>query len=494
MTEHETAVKVKINSIQEYIFMSNKLKENIGASQITDKEVFHVTMNEILEIDFTGKYKPGDIGGGGAIVLFDNATIAKDFIKEFSKEILLKYPGLKTSFAVIPDFEYSKHKYLLDDLLSDNKSMHHVNTTIQKHGISADCPWSNESAEEWRAIEKQHLSKVAISKIEMVEKSLERYKPILDKNSNYLLTDEVDKLGQNKEAGYIAVVHVDGNGMGDKIDEIESLEKLSERSNDIREARDKAMEGIINDLIDLLDNGKVLKEIKLHEKGDKYYLPVRPILSGGDDITFVCEGRLGMFLAEKFVEYISEMGQSKLMNGACAGVAIVKTKFPFYKAYQLAEELCKEAKEKCRGTQKSYLSYYYSATTFSGSLEKLRERTHKLSKDKDMYFGPYNIYEPNDPHSIHKLKAGIKYLMYGGVDDKGEKLKFPKNKVMRLREVIAESISSQKLFLKELSEADIKLPGHDEKPDKTTELWTKEKRTPYFDQIELMDFYLEGLL
>lgn len=494
-------VAVKINSIQEYIFHSNKLKENIGASQITDHEVFHVIMENILTGNFQYNSTIVDKGGGGALVRFDNEEIASKFVKKFSLALLLNYPGLKTSFAVKDDFDFMSHKKELYDELADSKSRHPVNTSIQKHGITADCPLSNESAEQ--LFEGQYISNASFSRINAASKSLKNYTDTLDKPPKYSLTTEIEQLGQNEEASYIAVVHIDGNGMGSRFAKINSEEELSKSSKLVKNAAVGAMNSVIKDLIDLLEKGDGLKELSLKKDKDseKVFLPVRPILAGGDDITFVCEGRLGMYLAEKFIYYFTENGKSDLMDGACAGVAIVKTKFPFYKAYELAEELCKEAKELCRkdegepDVKKSYISYYYSATTFSGSLEQLRERTHQIDSNHFAYSGPYNVFDDSED-SIKKLKTGIKHF--------NNDEKFPKNKVMRLREVIAESEPAQKLFLKELQEAEKQLP------DGGKVIWNakistyiladgeikekKEYQTPYFDQIELMDFYPNDLL
>ena len=494
MTALKYAVKVKINSIQDYIFLSNKLKENIGASQITDKEVFRETMEkEILSNWKLGGFKIGDIGGGGALVLFENEAGVKSFIKVFSATLLLKFPGLKTSFAIMNDFDFQSHKKLLDEQLTENKNKFHVNTTIPKHGITADCPWSNESAEEWSKEEENFLSKVTTSKIKYVSKSLLEYQSKIPKNLDFTLTNDIEKLGQNKEAGYIAVVHVDGNGMGNKINKIESLELLGKRSEDITTARETALENTFMDLIDVYNNGK-LNDLDLQKLNGKIILPIRPLIGGGDDITFVCEGRLGIYLAEKFVGYFSK-NNSDLMDGACAGVAIVKTKFPFYKAYQLAEQLCKEAKKKSRGTNNSYLSYYYSATTFSGNIEQLRARTHELPDGKNLYNGPYNIFEHEDADSLQNLKKGIYDLVFSNkTAPDSKKSAFPKNKAMLLREVLVENESTQALFVKELAEAKLNLPGNNDIPSNTTKLWNTDNKTPFFDQIELMDFYPEALI
>ena len=75
--------------------------------------------------------------------------------------------------------------------------------------------------------------------------------------------------------------------------------------------------------------------------------PVRKIILAGDDVCFVTEGRIGLEAARIFIEQLKckkndcdQMGYT-----ACAGVAIVHKKYPFYKAYELSEIICSNAKK-----------------------------------------------------------------------------------------------------------------------------------------------------
>ncbi len=102
-----TAVLIDTPSIQNYIFSSNRLKVNIGASHIV-KTIFEEPLINALNTIGTGKnewrnnpdkifihnnidtkWEIGYIGGGNALVFFQNSTDAKNFIKNFSKEILI---------------------------------------------------------------------------------------------------------------------------------------------------------------------------------------------------------------------------------------------------------------------------------------------------------------------------------------------------------------------------------------------------------------------
>lgn len=56
-------------------------------------------------------------------------------------------------------------------------------------------------------------------------------------------------------------------------------------------------------------------------------LPIRPIILGGDDITFVCPGRVGLQYAARLMDLLSEDPADRFT--CCAGVAIVPAKYPF---------------------------------------------------------------------------------------------------------------------------------------------------------------------
>ena len=120
-----------------------------------------------------------------------------------------------------------------------------------------------------------------------------------------------------------------------------------------------------------------------------------------------------------------------------------------------------------------------------------------MAQSGKLYFGPYKLYKPEDTHSIEKLKKGIR-LFKGktscvNLQNESTNIKWPRNKVMRMREIIADTASAQKLFEKEMKELGLSFPNN-----KDT-IWDKvgtatELKTEMFDQIELMDFYLDNLL
>ncbi|MDP2692019.1 MAG: hypothetical protein Q8O88_00080 [bacterium] len=506
MTKSKFAVLIEAMSIQQYVFSSNKLRENIGASYIVEKLLYgkNGLMDKILKEMYGHNFdielwknsvihenldcEIGYVGGGNTLVFFSDELNAIAFIKRFSRDCILNFPSLRITFGVKGGFNNSDYKNEFQKLLQnlkERKAQSIPIVSIPKHGITADCPWSNDTAEVFEDIIKKYISHASKSKIQAAKEAQNNQeKTFKSLNGKYCLTDEIDFLGQNKESSYIAVVHIDGNGMGKIFSRINGISDLRMKSKAVSLKAHNAMEMLIGHIIFIKEN-KLLDGLNFKSDGNnRTILPIRPILVGGDDVTFICEGRLGLYLAEKFIEIFYDKTerdnknniQEKLMDGACAGVAIVKSHFPFYKAVKLAEELCSEAKKISRSDGGSSISYYYSATTFSGSLDELRKKTHE-AQSGNMYYGPYKLFDENDTHSIENLKNGIKHFNIG----------WPKNKVMQLREIIADSGSAQKLFEKEISEIGLELPNSQ------TSIWAN-SHTAFFDQIELMDFYIDTLL
>ena len=111
------------------------------------------------------------------------------------------------------------------------------------------------------------------------------------------------------------------------------------------------------------------------------FLPIRPILLGGDDMTFVCDGRIAMDLAATALaefEKITALDQIGSVR-ACAGVALVKTHTPFARAYKLSESLCISAKHLLKEeewTDRSALDWHIGLSSPSEPLNALRQRQY----------------------------------------------------------------------------------------------------------------------
>jgi len=517
--QKRVGVLIDTVSIQRYIFSTNNLKENVGASHLVKKiyedfleevvkELFADSINidewrqnpEIIKIlDDSTPFEVGYIGGGNALLFFREEDKAREFIKKWSLKLLIKSPGIIPAFAV-GEIDFGNFSNSLQNLfktLLKNKTEFLPEVIIKRHGITAECPNTGYSAEVWCDQEGEFISSVSYAKINAAKDALnelinkDEIKRLL--KDSYTFTFKIDKLGQREnEDSHIAIVHIDGNDMGDRIRRIDNLVDLRKFSKSLKEATEKAFNEILKKIIERIENGDLEKVgiyLQREEDGHRTILPLRPIIIGGDDITFVSEGRLGIWLAKIFLE---EFQRQEVSDGkgltACAGVAITKTKYPFYRGYILSEELTKSAKEarKSRNNSGSWIDFHIAYGGFSEGIKEIRESQFRTSDGKSVIMRPYRI------EDFDKLLEGVAHF----------KNTFPRSKVMELRQVIYSSEVDRTLFMERLKVRGLKLPEYNpsywekEQKKENENLFIKQaetqtETTPYFDMIELMDFYPE---
>lgn len=508
-----TAVLVDTVSIQRYVFAGNKLKENIGASYLVES-IFNSRLKGTLDklswqnIDiYAWLKKPDEIlvfedpsvscevglaGGGNALLFFREVKTAEEFVKQWSKDLLIKSPGLPMAVAMFP-FEFSSNfeeqMSNLHKQLSVNKNKYFPQTVLPKHGITADCPVSGYSAEifYWDAGDKQgrYISGVTYAKLQAVENAQRdlhnRFKEVL--GNNYDFTTELDKLGQRESNNYVAVVHIDGNGMGERFKSCQSLQELRRLSKSVSNATNKSFAQLLDYVIKNIRHFSDENGYNLTINDEyKYLLPLRPIVLAGDDITFVCHGCLGVHLAEKFIEFWSQHKVDGLPLTASAGITVMKSKFPFYRGYRLAEELCERAKKEARANKNnSYLDFYITSGGFSGTLEQIRQKHYTVQEGRRLFLGPYILGDKNEKekNSIFQLKNGVKSLT--------DTEKWPRNKVMEFRSVLAAGKEVTERFINDMKNRHVDVPVVNG-GDYHLSGW-ENLETPYFDMIELMDFY-----
>jgi hypothetical protein len=512
------AVLLDTVSIQRYIFESNKLKENLGASfLIEDIYATHLktAVSAVFGESFGGEFnmdawkeRPGEsaiahapfeiayMGGGNAMLLFRDEPAAKEFIRVWTRTLLVHCPGLVTATAsgpMDPD-HFGESQSELFRLLRRNKSTDIPITALPTHGITAQCTHSGLSMEVWSKSETAYVSSGTHAKIEAAIKSQNRinstYKDLL--KDEFRFTDQLEKLGQIAgEESHIAIVHIDGNGMGKRFRAMQTLKDMRALSKSVADATMEAFTDLLRLIVH--DYDAIMESLgfddsskdenrryPLADASQKKLLPLRPIILGGDDLTFVCDGRLGIYFARLFIEALEkkQISDGKKLT-ACAGISVTKSKYPFYRGYQLAEALCGHAKtiRHANGDSFSYLDFHISSGGFSGTLDDIREK-HFQVQNGTLLYRPYRLSgDINDEQGVDLLVQNTAKL----------KDEFPRNKIKELRQVLTLSEEARVRFVAEMKDRGRTLP---EIPGRSyaDSLFVNVK-TPYFDMIELMSFY-----
>ena len=244
----------------------------------------------------------------------------------------------------------------------------------------------------------------------------------------YAFPSEFEKLGQRETEDYMAIVHIDGNNMGEKFRDCSTLTK---RKNMSRAVYWKTVLAFCMLLADILgDYAAMHKHLSLEEADDgKMLLPIRPIVLGGDDMTFVCTAKYALSFTRTIMEALNDLGID-----TCGGVSILPTAYPFFRGYEIAEQLCGAAKSKMRAMREEGSSCWLDFAILHGeqppTLEQIREQQYS-GKCGAMHFGPYRVDgDALTPEYVGNLIEAVRQFVQG-------EGRMPMNKIKELRAVLA---------------------------------------------------------
>lgn len=532
--------------IQPYIFGSNRLKENIGASYLVAQATSQWAEDECARL--LPKMEKLYAGGGNFVALAADEASAKAFIGALSKKVLAAAPGLQLvmtyrergdgvslATAVTETFtQLAKQKQARphkEPLLGLSVTQMCRSTALPAVGYT-----NNEPASAYPA-SAEILAKLGVNQL-----ATERLKTELLPPDGFSYPRDFDDLGREKgEQSHIAIIHADGNGLGKKFlainqtyannpNDEEYTQAIRWLSDKVQEAGIAALQGTLAALVnqlrwDEMEKGYVIRHANRGGAGDLlakiglkdgkkdhegYFLPFRPLVFGGDDVTFVCDGRLGISLASEYLKQFEAHTEAILGEKltACAGIAIVKAHYPFARAYGLAEGLCGQAKKYRvqKGLTGSCLDWHFALTGLAGDIGEIRRREyttyqHPEKVKADMtppYRGERLTLRPLTLHANPEESHRSFNVVYKGVAAfqdlallAGQEPNWStrRNKVKALRDALREGPTAVQRFmtmygLKELPEIDEQKNSNFQ----SSGWWGDD--CGYFDAIEMMDWYI----
>jgi len=515
--ESRYLVILEVSQKQAFIFSSNKLKENAINSAIiawvTDPEYFSKVVNdeEIYQEEKNIVYA----GGGHTVLVFDTEEKAKEFVWKITLDVHKKYESLE----------------LFAKILKCKKEIN-----------GEDLKTLSQELEKKKSQRKAAFHQRTFG-IEKLKKSFELEMPEKEKKIDEELspqgfekTLQLKQLGGSQgESNFIAVVHIDGNSMGKRVENLRrSLEKndwntyrkaLKRFSDSVDEDFKSAYKEMADELANLLMYGR-LKGLKL-ETG---YLPIRRVITAGDDVCFITEGRIGLECARIFIEKLASKKnkQDEKNYAACAGVAIVHQKYPFYRAYELAEQLCSNAKKFIAtegnrignlgvAAEVCAIDWHIEYGEMKDSLEEIRETYETMEEDgeiKQDYSGKKRKHLELRPYILLDKKGLLKhepireYQKFRRLMIKIQTgdIGYARGKMKELRQYLKEGEQSTKYYLKTRQMKDLDLLGYQdifvsvdysrvatgESLERKTFVETADgqKRCLYFDAIEMLDTFI----
>lgn len=345
-----------VQGIQDFIFKTNKLQEIVGASEIVKK----------IAEKFTKKYAPDEIlinAAGNIKAIFSTKEACEEVVLNFPKIIQQQAFGITLSQAVV-ELKNSSHSQ--DDINALEKKL-----KIQRNKPSIPLDLS---------LNIMHLhpstakASIGNNSDKATSQKITAYKSI-EQNERF---KDLQNLSNKKNK--IAVIHIDGNGLGQLIPHLKKKCNLT-----------------LSEFSKKLD--MVTKEAFEKAKKDK---KVREIILGGDDVTVICDADDALSFTQEFLQHfevLSEKHFSKL--SACAGIAYSNEKYPFHYAVDLAEALCKVAKDHSKREYSALMFHNIQSSNYI-TWEKFveDELTIKNKNDKKSIrcdFGAYYLNKKDEP-------------------------------------------------------------------------------------------------
>ena len=347
--------------------------------------------------------------GGHFSAFFKDVASAENFIKDVNKMVFDKLPGAKLKVEKIklkptPEEIITGWESMADKLKEGESSTKSPDpsepTALPELPVFAMCEGSgNEPAEEYIRkygdISKSYSEKIAAAN-RFYENDTKDIVGMLIEKEKIIDPEKIDNSFEYlADSNYIAVIHADGNKMGEKSSVWVQKALPTKGANENLEGEELLKRFINNEFLretfffSMRKATRTATKEALNTKDIKYRL----FMSGGDDLFIVCQPKD----AFEFIKtYAKKIKDNKLIskNGdkleECetmsigAGVVIAHHKLPIVKLHATAEDLASNAKKRNRHLKQdeNVVDWIVASESFIGEVDEYRKNNVVIENEK----------------------------------------------------------------------------------------------------------------
>lgn len=509
LKEKEVLAMYDVRGIQDYIFRTNRIKEIIGASILVENIIIEGIRNIIKQFGWNEEQYLTDwendkedafltdesikmqvlfIGGGNAYVLFRSGTDCERLNRILAKYVLEHTYSLNLAVAVVEKTESYKENY--DQIQNKMREIKAKMPPVKPIGAM---PFMAADSITGYPLSTIRYNEAGNKEFICTESALKRKCLSSEAEAEKILDNMVTQKGSDS---MLAVIHIDGNNMGqrimgimaDKEDYADAARTMRKISKNIRDGFEDTYENTETFIDDVLSD-----RIKEDRKGKLY----RKIIAAGDDITFICNAKAAIPAVKYFLENIAEHrlydagdereSIEKYAFSACAGIAFFNSHFPFSDAYQTAEVCCESAKSRAKETARRsstgnigcYFDYQICTHIHSADLEDYRKKNYGMPDGNTMIMRPYyvscealkGIMDLDERNEVYDSEILMRYVNYF---NSGAEI--PRSQAKKLRNSYALGMAEVEKYVVFLKSRMRKLP--------------ESEKAYWYDALEIMDLMI----
>ena len=412
-------IAFEAKSIQSYVLGSGKLREMVGASHLVDQLV-DGPLDRVLQVLGIGEDISFSRRAGGAFMAFLSDRKEAEALRDAWSLVVPQYaPGLEFVMALAEGVnELDASRKALDQMAADRIPAPRLPAGVPivriapRTGHPAVINARTPDGSEW--MDAATHRKQVFKRAQALEGKFQR-------NSSKMFPINLEQdfpfQGDNR---YVGIVHADGNGLGRML---MALRKTARKSPDGFVELYRGFSERLAAATEASAQRATTSAILSHADG-KGFLPIRPLVLGGDDLTCIVRGDLALSFVRAFLEAFEKETRNlcSWLSGvadwheehltACAGIAYVKVNQPFALGYGLAEALCGKAKD-LSGRACSAVCFHRVSTSFIPDADWVvnREMTTRQGKRELVStLGAYALHAGNELPTLDDLKE-LAWLM-----------------------------------------------------------------------------------